>query len=56
MTKDGIVVKEHKVVSSHEFHKGKGSVDGSLFRSPDWQHPLYKELNGRKVLAGYSHG
>lgn len=55
-TKEGIVVKEHKRVSSHGFRKAMGVVDWSVFRSPDWQHSLYKEVSGRKVLAGYSQG
>lgn len=49
-------MKERKIVSSHGYHSGKGSVDWSVFRTPDWEYPLHKEAESRKVLAGFRHG
>jgi hypothetical protein len=54
-TRHGTVVGEYKSVASHGFHDGKGSVDWNVFRSPDWEYPLHKMMDGKKVLAHYPH-
>lgn len=51
-TGGGTFSKDHKFVSSLGHHDG---VEWTKFRGSNWEYPLHKKVQGKKVLASYPH-
>lgn len=54
-SKNGTIVKEHKLSSRHKLHLVKGATKWNGFRSPHCDYPQQK-VGEKKVLASYSSG